>query len=217
MQELLDFIRTPAGVAVLFAGLAVLSYIVMLLRHRVEDRRKKAQEISAELRTVGGFKFLPTLLDEYAVGDYSGMLRTIVAIGKMLKNKPERVAEFFGVGDAVLKDMAQDPAYRPQVVKLMADLQGLLDQHLPDKASAFGAAADQALSYKTLHEEAKERVQAFAKKLGMEVIPTVAAAVVPPAAPVIAAVTAAVAASNQVTVPDGHSVTISKNVDAPAA
>ncbi len=93
---------------------------------RVEERRRSAAKLSGTLREVGLTR-IPSVLDDYAVGDYSGMVRGIRELGDDLKDPDKRSAEFERLFRLTLEHKLKDPEKRGTLVKLFEDLRAVHD------------------------------------------------------------------------------------------
>jgi len=69
----------------------------------IEDRRRKAIELSAKL-TAMGFKSMAQLFQDYAVGDYSGMFsKMAMVVEKLRGNDKDILADLSDVFDNLMK------------------------------------------------------------------------------------------------------------------
>jgi hypothetical protein len=194
--SIVDALRTPQGVAFGAVGAGIISYMVMLLRNRDEERRKRMLDVAAKLSSIG-FKHLPKILNNLAVLDISGAIRETKALYDILHDKTQRIAELKEVARNIATDLYQDPVYRQEFDDFITELRA---KHLPDKASAFASAIDEVADQKSLLEDMKAKLQAAQSKLeaagaGILQFAPAAAAAVNPAAGAAAAVAADAAKS----------------------
>ncbi len=92
-------------VCIVLAALAAYFAAKWLFRKdtEIEMRRRKAIELSAKL-TAMGFKELPELFMDYAVGDYSGMFSKMAMVVERLRsNDKDILADMSDVFDYLLK------------------------------------------------------------------------------------------------------------------
>jgi len=59
----------------------------------IEERRRAANRLAGVLRA-GGLEYVPDFLEDYGVGDYSGMAKTIHKAALLLEN-PKHAEELF--------------------------------------------------------------------------------------------------------------------------
>jgi hypothetical protein len=89
---------------------------------RIEERRRRAIEFARKLSAIG-FKKLPTIFEDYAVGDYSGMFRAMKELHDVMHDPAQRQAELEQVFKLLLEEKFRDPAQRQALLKLVADMQ----------------------------------------------------------------------------------------------
>lgn len=149
MDQLLEFVSTPGGLAIAGVLGGVVGWLFVSVDNRVEDRRRKAIEIAGKLRGAG-FTRLPVFFEDYAVQDYSGMLRALKDLHDVLSDDAQRRQELERVLRLLLTDLFRDPEKRPALLKLIDDLKAA---NLPDARSVVSDAIGQVFSQKSiLHE-----------------------------------------------------------------
>lgn len=82
----------------------------------VEDRRRAALKISAALREKG-LSRVGDFLEDYAVGDYSGMLKKLKDTAVVLSTDAGLQSEFAAVFDKLLAEKLADPAEAADIAK----------------------------------------------------------------------------------------------------
>ncbi|MBI3866821.1 MAG: hypothetical protein HY290_33495 [Planctomycetia bacterium] len=103
----------------------------------VENRRRGATRLAGRLRELG-FTRLPPILEDYSVGDYSGMISKIRDVAEMLGDDKERHAEFEKVFQLILEAKMKDPEKRDGLIKAFDKLRVLYSQIVapqPDAAA----------------------------------------------------------------------------------
>lgn len=75
----------------------------------VEDRRRAAFKVAASLQQKG-LTVLPAFLEDYAVGDYSGMAKKLKDAAVTMSNPAAVEAEFATVFNKLLQAKLNDPA-----------------------------------------------------------------------------------------------------------
>lgn len=118
-------LSTNSVVLVVAVGVAALCLGVALFRKdtEIENRRRSAIEAANVLRG-HGLKEIPTLLTDYAVGDYSGLVTRAKDLSRRLADPVLAEAEFNTVFerllDAKLKDPQRSTAFLADVTKRAA-------------------------------------------------------------------------------------------------
>ena len=121
MESFVDFLSSPQGMLLSAAAAFGIGWLLFGADSRIEDRRRRAIELSGKLRQVG-FTKLPVFLEDYAVGDYSGMVRSIKELHDIMHDPAQRAAELDRVVKLVLEMKFKDPEQRAAVLKLVDDL-----------------------------------------------------------------------------------------------
>jgi len=93
---------------------------------QIEERRRHVQKMVAKLREMGLTK-LPNLLDDYVVGDYSGMIHKVKDLYELLMDDKARVAEFEKVANLVLEYKMKNPETRDALIAKVENLRHLYD------------------------------------------------------------------------------------------
>jgi hypothetical protein len=122
----MDFLTSPAGLAVLGVAAFVVGKLIFKVDERVEDRRRSAMRLAGRLRELG-FTRLPPLLEDYAVGDYSGVTGKLRELTDIFGDEKERQAEFEKVFRLILEAKFKDPEKRGSLLKLVDDLRAVND------------------------------------------------------------------------------------------
>jgi hypothetical protein len=122
----MDFLTSPAGLAVLGVAAFVVGKLIFKVDERVEDRRRSAMRLAGRLRELG-FTRLPPLLEDYAVGDYSGVTGKVRELTDIFGDEKERQAEFEKVFRLILEAKFKDPEKRGSLLKLVDDLRAVND------------------------------------------------------------------------------------------
>ena len=109
----------PKSIMVII-GIGVVMFVVggkLFARdEKVENRRRYAAKISTWLSDEG-FTYLPDLLTDYSVGDYSGMLQRLKMWVEDTKTDEQRKALLDGVFERQLQVRMADEARRGQILK----------------------------------------------------------------------------------------------------
>lgn len=121
MDNLAEFINSPAGILTIGAATFALGWLVFGADSRVEERRRRAIEFARKLSALG-FKKLPALFEDYAVGDYSGMFRAMKELHDVMQDPAQRQAELEQVFKLLLEEKFRDPAQKQSLLKLIDDL-----------------------------------------------------------------------------------------------
>jgi len=121
MENAADFINSPMGMLVVAGGTFVLGWLLFGADSRIEERRRRAIEFSRKLSAIG-FKKLPTIFEDYAVGDYSGMFRAMKELHDVMHDPAQRQAELEQVFKLLLEEKFRDPAQKQSMLKLIDDL-----------------------------------------------------------------------------------------------
>ncbi len=86
----------------------------------IEDRRRSAAQIAAELKQEG-LSHVPELLIDYAVGDYSGMLARVKSWAEFIRDDDQRKAFFSKVLETQLRRSLEDPGRRQRVLEIVEE------------------------------------------------------------------------------------------------
>jgi hypothetical protein len=121
MDNLAELINSPLGILTVGAATFALGWLVFGADTRVEERRRRAIEFARKLSALG-FKKLPTLFEDYAVGDYSGMFRAMKELHDVMQDPAQRQAELEQVFKLLLEEKFRDPAQKQALLKLVDDL-----------------------------------------------------------------------------------------------
>jgi len=109
----------PVGVALIVAccvaGVA-LGILFFKKDTEIENRRRAAAKV-ATILTGKGLLIIPSILSDYAVGDYSGMVAKMKNAADMLLNPAAAGAEFDGVFARMLEEKLKDPEQRAALVE----------------------------------------------------------------------------------------------------
>lgn len=136
-MEQFDFhnplVLAAIGVAMFFVG-----QLLFKGDTAIENRRRAATRLAGRLRELG-FTRLPPILEDYAVGDYSGMIGKIRDVAEILGDEKERQAEFERVFQLILESKMKDPEKRDGLIKAFEKLRGLYER--PASATPPTAAA----------------------------------------------------------------------------
>lgn len=122
MENFADFLNTPPGMMTAAAATFALGWLFFGTDTRIEERRRRAIEFARRLSAIG-FKKLPTIFEDYAVGDYSGMFRAMKELHDVMHDPAQRQAELEQVFKLLLEEKFRDPAQRQALLKLVGDLQ----------------------------------------------------------------------------------------------
>jgi hypothetical protein len=116
------------------AGMAVVAFCLGQLLFKgdnaIENRRRAATRLAGRLRELG-FTRIPPILEDYSVGDYSGMIGKIRDVAEILGDDKERHAEFEKVFQLVLEAKMKDPEKRDALIKAFDKLRALYSQAVP--------------------------------------------------------------------------------------
>lgn len=77
----------------------------------IEQRRKAASRLAGQLRQYG-FKRLPRFVENYSVGDYSGMVHELASAAEDLSDAKVAATELDGVFQYSIEAKAKDPETR---------------------------------------------------------------------------------------------------------
>ena len=114
----------PTGVALIVAccvaGVA-LGILFFKKDTEIENRRRAANEVASILQEKG-LRIIPSILSDYAVGDYSGMVAKFKNAAKLLLNPQMANAEFDGVFTRMLEEKLKDPEQRAALVEKVTKL-----------------------------------------------------------------------------------------------
>lgn len=115
-------ILVAIGVAMFFVG-----QLLFKGDTAIENRRRAATRLAGRLRELG-FTRLPPILEDYAVGDYSGMIGKIRDVADLLGDEKERQAEFDRVFQLILEAKMKDPEKRDGLIKAFDKLRSLYER-----------------------------------------------------------------------------------------
>jgi len=102
----------------------------------IENRRRKAVELSAKLTSMG-FKSMAELFMDYAVGDYSGMFSKMAMVAEKLKgNDKDILADLSDVFDNLLKIKLATQEGRSLVKAELESVERMLAPPAPVEAPA---------------------------------------------------------------------------------
>src|SRR5688572_23977966 len=87
----------------------------------VEDRRRQAIKLAGECKTCG-LDFLSPVLEDYAVGDYSGILHRLRTLSEDVRSDSQRQALLDRVFETQLAARMKTPEARQQIVLAMSRL-----------------------------------------------------------------------------------------------
>lgn len=95
-------------------GLAMFALGMWLFRKdtEIENRRRLAGKAAGELRGKYGLTMIPLLLEDYSVGDYSGMATRIKDIAELLLDPKRTAVEFDEIFSRLLTIRMSDPESR---------------------------------------------------------------------------------------------------------
>lgn len=143
MDQLPEFLNSPPGLLAIAGGTFALGWFLFGADTRIEDRRRRAIEFARRLGAIG-FKKLPTIFEDYAVGDYSGMFRAMKELHDVMHDPAQRQAELEQVFKLLLEEKFRDPPQRQALLKLIDNLKaGTADGKNP--LDATGALAKDVL------------------------------------------------------------------------
>ena len=113
----------PIEVFAILAGITAAALLVRGL-FRVDDvveaRRKDAIEISNDLGEVG-LGVLQPLLNNYAVGDYSGLFGEAKRIARVMRDPAQRDAALLKLFNAQLDKRLSDPTERAEIQRRLTE------------------------------------------------------------------------------------------------
>lgn len=118
-----------AAVPVAVAALIVLAFKADA---KIEQRRRLAIDIQDELGKQG-FTMFAELLKSYAVGDKSGMLKTLIELTKMVKDPEMLEAQLSRVFRIQLGQRVQEPSTRLEIAQALKDVEVLEKADLETK------------------------------------------------------------------------------------
>lgn len=95
-------------------GLTMFAFGLWLFRKdtEIENRRRLAGKAAGELRGKYGLSLIPSLLEDYSVGDYSGMATRVKDIAELLLDPKRAAAEFDEIFSRMLEIRMSDPEGR---------------------------------------------------------------------------------------------------------
>jgi hypothetical protein len=121
MDNLAELINSPIGIFAVGATTFGLGWLLFGADTRIEERRRRAIEFARKLSGIG-FKKLPAVFEDYAVGDYSGMFRAMKELHDVMQDPAQRQAELEQVFKLLLEEKFRDPAQKQALLKLVDDL-----------------------------------------------------------------------------------------------
>jgi len=105
---------------------AAIGYLLYRGDARVEARREHAIEIAAKSREEG-FEILPELLEKYAIGDYSGLVKEMAVQYRIFRKDDARRAMYMKFLRRQLEVGLADPERRAEIYKAV-DARKILDK-----------------------------------------------------------------------------------------
>ena len=78
----------------------------------IENRRRQAGKAAGTLANTYGMTIIPGILEDYSVGDYSGVARRVKDIAEILLDPVRAAAEFGRVFEHILEQRMKDPEQR---------------------------------------------------------------------------------------------------------
>lgn len=140
MDGMMEFLSSGPGMAVAGVVAALVGWVAFSLDTNKEERRRRALAISQKLAGLG-FKRLPVVFNDYAVGDYSGMFRELHELHEILSDPAQRQAEFQKVVQLLIEEKLKDPEKLAELRKLVDKAQAALNSSNPLAAAADLAAS----------------------------------------------------------------------------
>lgn len=122
MENFAEFVNSPLGMLSVAGVTFALGWLLFGADTRIEERRRRAIEFARKLSAIG-FKKLPAIFEDYAVGDYSGMFRAMKELHDVMHDPAQRQAELEQVFRLLLEEKFRDPAQKQALLKLVSDLQ----------------------------------------------------------------------------------------------
>lgn len=123
--------KWAAAIAVPIAVVAV-AKLALTVDTKVENRRRVAIDISERLNEQG-FTLFDELLKSYAVGDKSGMLKTLIELAKIVKDPEILSVHLARVFSTQLRNRVQDPGQRMEIAQALKDVETLEAADLVDR------------------------------------------------------------------------------------
>jgi hypothetical protein len=108
-------------------GLAGYFFVRFLYRKdtEIENRRRGAARLAGTLRSIG-LKKTPEFLEDYSVGDYSGMGRKVKQLGELfLAGEAAVLEEFEQVFEGLLNARLKTEVGRTYIAAKLADVTGI--------------------------------------------------------------------------------------------
>lgn len=105
------------GVGVAAIG-ALIGRLVIKGDNKVENRRRTAIAVSGELRKEG-YEKIPSLLEDYAIGDYSSMATKMYKLYVLVEDGDGLKAELEAAFDKRLKAKLQNPDEKLELMKVV--------------------------------------------------------------------------------------------------
>jgi hypothetical protein len=103
---------------------AALGVALFRVDTKIENRRRAAMKLAQILRD-WGLKRVPAFLEDYAVGDYSGMLSKIRDTVELMSDPKAVMLELEPVFETVLEQKLKDPAQRGPTLQRIEELKKL--------------------------------------------------------------------------------------------
>jgi hypothetical protein len=122
MDNFAEFVNSPLGMLSVAGVTFALGWLLFGADTRIEERRRRAIEFARKLSAIG-FKKLPAIFEDYAVGDYSGMFRAMKELHDVMHDPAQRQAELEQVFKLLLEEKFRDPAQKQALLKLVSDMQ----------------------------------------------------------------------------------------------
>ena len=88
----------------------------------IENRRRQASSIAGVLKNTYGMTLIPGMLEDYSVGDYSGVARRIKDIAEILLDPKKAAVEFGKVFEHILEQRMKDPEARAALLEKIEKL-----------------------------------------------------------------------------------------------
>ena len=114
-----DFFQSGPGLAVVAAVTFGVGWLLFGADSRIEDRRRRAIDLSNKLSKLG-FQRLPKLFADYGIGDYSGFLKGVHELHDIIADAGTREAELAHVFQLLLEEKLKDPT-KLAVLKQLVD------------------------------------------------------------------------------------------------
>lgn len=124
-------------VAAIAAPIAVISLLVLALKvdTKKENIRRNAIDLSRRFRE-NGLTLLDELLENIAVGDKSGVIKSLIALTALVKEPEVFAAKIVGVFNHQLTKKLADPAQRAEIAKALKNAETLEKVDLQERVKA---------------------------------------------------------------------------------